>query len=97
MQPRRFAARGRRRGATVTWTAPAAETLRLVVGRRLSGGRFKNVGTLRRSVGEGAGSMRFRGRVAGRVLRPGRYRLVRVSGAGTGCAGSSLRFTVRRG
>jgi hypothetical protein len=90
MSPRRFAVRGRRRGAVIRWSGGA---LRLAVERRTRRGRFVAAGTPPGSVREAAGRLRFSGRVGGRRLQPGRYRLVGRSS----CADTALSFRVLRG
>ncbi len=90
----RFPVTGRRAGASLVWTASDDAALRLVVQRRVRG-RFAAVGSLKRSVHAGAGRIRFTGRVAGRRLRPGAYRLVvEPATSPPGCALKTLRFTV---
>lgn len=86
MSPRRVALHGRRRNSVINWTG----AVRLVVQRRARGGRFSTVGELRRVR---ARRLRFSGRVGGRRLRPGRYRLVGRSN----CAEARLSFRVVRG
>ncbi len=96
MQPRRFATAGRRRGATISWSATQKAQLRLAVERRTHA-RFVTVGSLKRAVHAGTGRLRFTGRIGARRLRPGAYRLVArlVTGAGgTRCAPRQLRFTI---
>ncbi len=93
MRPRRFAVGGTRRGAALRWKAAARAAVRLDIKRQLGRRRFVAVVSLKRVVGRGAGRMRLTGRVHGRRLRPGRYRLT-VSVAG--CAASTLGFTIFR-
>lgn len=91
MSPRRFA---RRRGSTITWRATGAGRLRLLVERRLRGGRYVRAGALERPVSAGTGQIRIKRRLAGRRLRPGRYRL--VVDHRDRCGPRSLTFRVRR-
>jgi hypothetical protein len=91
MTRHRFAVTGRRHGTTIAWTSPGPTKIRLAIERRLRNGRFAWVGSLTRVVRTGGGRMRFGGRVAGRRLRAGRYRLV-VNQAH--CVKAWLRFTV---
>jgi hypothetical protein len=55
-------------------------------------------GSFSRSAGPGASSFRFRGRIGGRRLPPGRYRLVAVPRDALGTPGQvrKARFTVKR-
>jgi hypothetical protein len=97
MSPRRFRLAGPRAGATITWVASGPTLLRMIVERRVGGRRWLRVGTIRRAARRGAGRMRFPGRVGGRRLRPGRYRLVlRPAPVADRRAGqrATLRFTV---
>jgi Glycosyl hydrolases family 16 len=91
MRPRRFALAGPHRGATITWLATAPAKLRMLIERRVETRRWLRVGMIRRAVRKGGGRMRFGGRVGGRRLRPGRYRLVVRTNAGSRTA---LRFRV---
>ena len=93
LRPRRFTAAGRRRGTTIAWTAAGATTLRLAVERHIRQGRFFKLGTLTPTVSSGAGSLRFKGKLRGRRLPAGRYRLVVRQ---PHCTTAKLSFTVVR-
>ena len=96
MAPRRFAAAGRRHGSTIKWQATQKARLRLIVQRRAHA-RFVTVGSVERAVRQGAGRLRFTGRIGNHRLRPGPYRLVArlLAGAsGTRCAAETIPFTV---
>ena len=84
LAPRAFAVagartsrKGRRTGTTVRWTLDRAATVRLTVQQRAAKGkRWRTVGTLRRKARQGAGTLRFTGRLArqgagDRALPPG--------------------------
>jgi hypothetical protein len=105
MTPRRFAVRhprGTRHrnavdGSTVTWRLNRAATVRLKVQRRV-GRRWVAVGTVSRKARVGQGTLRFTGRVRGRLLANGRYRMVvTATAAGRATAARTLAFRVVRG
>jgi hypothetical protein len=105
MSPRRFAVRhprGTRHrnavdGSTVTWRLNRAATVRLKVQRRV-GRRWVAVGTVSRKARVGQGTLRFTGRVGGRLLANGRYRMVvTATAAGRTTAARTLAFRVVRG
>jgi len=86
LSPRRFRAA---RGATLRFRATKPTKVRLRVTR---GGR--TVATISRAVSTGSGKLRFTGKLAGRRLAPGDYRL-RLAGDGdVRFAPKQLRFTV---
>jgi hypothetical protein len=86
MSPRRFAVAHKRKrlgtrldGSTITWRLNKRATVRLKFQRARGTGkqvRWRKVGTIKRSAKRGAGVIRFRGRFEGRLLKPGRYRVV---------------------
>jgi hypothetical protein len=105
MAPRTFAVAGarasrkvRRTGTTVRWTLDRAAALRLTVQKRAArGNRWSTVGTLRRSAKPGAGTLRFSGRLGGKALKPGRYRLVLAATAGSLTSSTkTVGFKVRK-
>lgn len=97
MSPRRVAVHGRRRGTTIRWSASEAGRLRLLVRRHVNR-RFVTVGALKRAVPAGTGRLRWAGRVGGRRLLPGRYRLVAsLRTGGVDCGPQRLGFRVLRG
>ena len=86
-------------GAAISWTAAVNATLRLAVSRRVAGDRYLVVRTQQRVVRQGTGRARFSGRLGGRRLRPGSYRLAATLTAGTSrvrCGPAHLRFSVPR-
>ena len=91
LAPRSFAVagartsrKGRRTGTTVSWSLDRAATLRLTVQKRAAKGkRWRTVGTLRRTARQGVGTLRFTGRLGGRALATGQYRLVVAATAGS--------------
>jgi hypothetical protein len=99
MRPRRFAVRAHRGGTTIRWRAATAGRLHMTVRRRLRRHGLVTVGGIDRSVPAGNGRLRFAGRVGGRRLKPGTYRLVvwlRSATADGRCAPKRLRFRVVR-
>jgi hypothetical protein len=86
------------RGTRFRFSLSAAADVRLVIQRGLHG-RFHKVGTLARRAAAGADSIRFSGRLAGRALRPGRYRALvsAVDGAGHRTVAQRVSFTIVRG
>jgi hypothetical protein len=84
-------------GTRVRFTMSAAGTVRFTVlrARRAKGHtRYVKVGrTISRAGRAGANSLRFSGRVGGKRLKPGRYRLQSVDPAGTA---SRVSFTIVR-
>jgi hypothetical protein len=96
MQPRRFAAAGRRHGATIRWQATQRARLRLTVQHRARA-HFVTLGRLERTVRQGSGRLRFTGAIGKRRLRPGSYRLVAGlvgQASGVRCATQRLPFTI---
>jgi virginiamycin B lyase len=65
-----------RRGTRFSFRLDQAASVRVRIQRKLSGGRLRKRGALKRAGRAGANRIRFRGRVSGRALRPGRYRAV---------------------
>jgi hypothetical protein len=105
MSPRRFAVRhprGTRHrnavdGSTVTWRLNRAATVRLKVQRRVRG-HWKVMGTVSRKARQGQTTLRFAGRVHGRLLANGRYRMVvTATAAGRTTTARTLPFRVVRG
>jgi hypothetical protein len=102
----RAAAARRRRGARISYALDEAATVtftvkriiqRVVRGRKRTGyrpvrGSFKDAGEV------GGNSLRFRGRIAGRRLRPGLYRLIALPVDAVGNTGNAVyvRFRVVR-
>jgi hypothetical protein len=102
LSPRRFrvARRGPaiavRTGAVVRYRLSAAATVRLTVVRVRRGKRLR--GRLEHHGTKGLNKFRFRGRIGGRALRVGRYKLVATPVGSTGRAGRSkvARFRIIR-
>jgi hypothetical protein len=84
-------------GAKVTFTLSAAGTVKFTVlrAKRVKGRtRYVKVGrTNSRAAKAGANKLRFSGRIGGKKLKPGRYRLQTVDPAG---ATKRVRFTIMR-
>jgi Tol biopolymer transport system component len=92
----RFRTRGRRAGTTIRYRLSEAATLTVTI-RRLRGRRAALArGSIKSAAAAGPGALRFRGRVRGRRLAPGRYRatLRAVDAAGNASRRVSVRFTV---
>ena len=102
----RAAATGRRRGTRISYALDEAATVtftvkriiqRVVRGRRRTG--YRPVRGAFRDAGEvGGNTLRFRGRVGGRRLRPGLYRLIALPVDAAGNTGNAVyvRFRVVR-
>ena len=60
--------------------------------------RYVSVGTITKSARRGAGSAKLTGRVAGRLMRPGKYRILATATArdGRGSAPVAVKFAVKR-
>jgi hypothetical protein len=92
VKPNRFRP-ARRGGAKVSYRLNRAAVVVFTVQRR-KGRRFTNVrGSFKQAGRRGADALRFSGRIAGKRLRPGRYRLVAKPRGG---AAARARFSVRR-
>ena len=85
LTPRTFRARA---GAKLRFTLAGPATLALTVSRA---GAKKVKGTIRSAGKPGANTLRFKGRIGGRTLRPGRYRLTITARAMAG--GASAKAT----
>jgi len=84
-----------RPGTRVSFRLSEAATTRFRVERALRG-RWRSVrGSFRRSAGSGAESFRFTGRIAGRRLAPGRYRLLAAPRDALGTGGAVKRVAFR--
>jgi lysophospholipase L1-like esterase len=102
VRPRAFLPTRRRgstaaaRGATVSYSLSEPATVRFQVVRVVAG-RLRARGSLTRRGHEGRNSFRFRGRLDGRRLRPGRYRLVARATDRAGNISSPVRapFVIR--
>jgi hypothetical protein len=86
---RRFALSGGRSGTTIRWRSTGRTKLRLTVERA-----GREVGALSCTVHGGSGRIRFTGRLGGRRLAPGDYRLSLAGGRSARLAPRQLRFTV---
>ena len=112
MAPRRFSVRNPRRvgqaksgvklGSSITWSIDKAATMKIRVERLASGSkkvkRWTRVGTIKKSAQMGKGTLKFSGRVAGKRLARGSYRVV-VSATADGLKSASrtITFTVVKG
>jgi hypothetical protein len=87
MSPKRFAVAHKRKrrgtrldGSTITWRLNRPATVRLKFQRAKKVSRkhtrWRTVGTITRRARAGTGVVRFRGRFHGKLLKPGRYRVV---------------------
>jgi Tol biopolymer transport system component len=88
--------KGRKR--IVKLTASEAATLKVVVKRRKAGTkRYRRIGAFSRPLAAGANRVVWDGKLGGKRLRPGRYRLVlkAVDAAGNRSAPARLAFRVR--
>jgi hypothetical protein len=102
VSPRRFRSARRgpaiavRTGAVVRYRLSAAATVRLTIKRLRGGKRLR--GRIEHNGSVGSNRFRFRGRVGGRVLRAGRYRLVATPIGSSGRPGRSktVRFRIIR-
>jgi hypothetical protein len=92
LAPTRFRARA---GATLRFTLAGPAKVTITV-RRASGKAVK--GSIKTAGKPGANSLRFRGRIGGHTLRPGRYRLTITARAmaGTGTAKATTTFRIVR-
>jgi hypothetical protein len=86
---RQFAVSGERSGTTIRWRSTGRTKLRLTVKRA-----GRKVGVLSRAVRGGSGRIRFTGRLGGRRLAPGAYRLSLAGDRSVRLAPRQLRFTV---
>jgi uncharacterized protein YkwD len=83
------------RGGVVSYTLSAPATVTFRVQRR-AGGRWRMLrGALADAGGQGANSFRFRARLRGRALAPGRYRLRAVATDADGSASPARRVAFR--
>jgi hypothetical protein len=89
LSPRRFAVSGERSGTTIRWHSTGRTKLRMTVERA-----GRKVGRLSRVVRGGSGRIRFSGRLRGRRLTPGDYRLSLAGERSVRLAPRHLRFTV---
>ena len=95
LSSKRLVAAGRRpRGTTLRWRLAEPALVTVAVETR----RGRRLGVLRRRAAAGPGALAFSGRVKGRALRPGRYRLAVAArdAAGNASAPRRLAFTVVR-
>lgn len=86
---------GPRPGTKVSYRLSEAATTRFRVERALNGRWEKVRGSFKRSAGRGAASFRFTGRIGGRALPPGRYRLVAAPRDSLGTGGTVKRTAFR--
>jgi hypothetical protein len=99
VSPRRFRAARRgpaiavRAGTTVRYRLSAAATVRLTIERLRGGKRLR--GRIEHRGGAGLNKLRFRGRIRGRALRAGRYRLIATPVDSAGRAGASKKARFR--
>ena len=99
MTPKRLVVKARKGRAAstarISWTTTTAGTVKLTV-RKAAGkpGKrtWRKAGTLTAPAAAGAGSLKFDGRLAGKALKPGTYRLEAVATDATGSR-SALRTT----
>jgi homogentisate 1,2-dioxygenase len=88
------------RGTRITATVSEAGTLRFTVQRRRAGrkARYRTRGSFTRNAKAGTNRVRFSGRLKGRRLAPGRYRLraVAVDAAGNRSKAKFVTFRVVR-
>jgi hypothetical protein len=107
LSPRRLRTRGRRSGGSLALRLSEAATVTITVERRRTCPRgregrrctpWRAAGTLRRAAKAGTTTLRFTGRLNGRALPAGRYRLVVVAtdAAGNRSRPKTLGFTVVR-
>ena len=99
LQPQVFGTRavsgGPRPGTKVSYRLSEAATTRFRVERAV-GGRWASVrGSFKRSTRRGAASFRFAGRIAGKALPPGRYRLIAAPRDALGAKGAVKRVAFR--
>ena len=88
--------RPRRGGGRVTYTLSAPATVTFRIERRLSNGRYRTLaGRLTDEGVEGVNTFAFSGRLKGRALAPGRYRLRAVATDEAGNASSPRRISFR--
>jgi hypothetical protein len=94
LSPRRFKAR---RGTTVRYTAAQPVTTMFTVWRTFRGrARWKRLrGGLSHAGREGANRVRFSGRLRGRALRPGHYKLTGIARSATGVTGRAVTAPFR--
>lgn len=88
------------RGALLRYTVSERATVTIAVRRRARRGRFVRVpGLIRLQARRGANSVRLSGRLAGRTLRPARYRLAigASDAAGNRSRSHVLAFRITRG
>jgi len=96
LSPARFRPK---KGTTVRYTLSKAATTTFTVERRVNARKFKRVrGRFKHKGKAGANSFKFKGRVGGRTLRPGTYRLNAVPRDAAGGTGPKARasFKVKR-
>jgi hypothetical protein len=88
-------------GTRFRFNLSQAADVRIVIQRRLAGhrARFRKVGSLKRHAAAGADSIRFSGRLGGKVLQPGHYRALvsAVDAAGHRTSAQRAAFTIVRG
>ena len=90
---------GRKRGSFIEYVLSENASVKFRVQRRRSNGKYRYVrGSLTRSGTNGDNEHRFRGRIGGRYLSPGRYRLVATATdpAGNKSAPRRARFRIVR-
>jgi PKD domain len=84
-------------GTTFRFRLNRAADLKLPFSRIVPGGKAKPHGTLRMAGDAGANAFGFRGKIRGRTLAPGSYRLTMTAHAdGMTSAGASIEFTIVR-
>ena len=96
ISPARFSAR---RLVSIRVRASESVTIEFSVQRAAAHGRWATArGTFTAAGHTGANQLRFTGRIGGRLLTPGRYRLVAVARDRAGNRSAALRtgFTIRR-
>lgn len=83
----------RRRGVKVAYRLNRAAAVTFTVQRRVGRNWIRVAGSFKQAGKAGPNTVRFSGRLAGKLLKPGRYRLVAVPRGG---APTRAQFTVRR-
>ena len=104
LSPKRFPVAHKRKrlgtrldGTAITWRLNKPATVKLKFQRK-RGGKWRKVGTMDRRARAGSTVVRFRGRFHGRLLKPGRYRVVVTAKRNNERAGPKrIRFRVVKG
>jgi hypothetical protein len=96
---RRFRVTSKARGTTFRYTLTEPASVRFRIKRRMAGRGYRSIGMFTDRGVAGGNKRRFRGKIAGRRLRPGAYRarVVAVDHAGNRSLPRRTRFRVLRG